>query len=118
MTPPTRQAPATVLRILISRGVDTSWHAQAIECDLTAVSHSRAASLDALVKVIEVHVAHDARVGRAPLSRLAAAPEARRAAFERAARVIDPVELAADARRGLRFLVANSVDDGPDVLVK
>ena len=111
MMPSTPMVPAPVLRILISRGNDTLWHAQAIECDLTAVANSRAASLDTLVKVIEVHVAHDTRMGRAPLSRLAAAPDDRRAAFERAARVVDPVELMRDERAALRFLVANSVDD-------
>ena len=99
-----------VLRILISRGDDTSWQAQAIECDLTVIAESRAASLDALVKVIEVHAAHEARMGRAPFSRLAAAPDDRGAAFERAARLVDPVELARDGRAALRFLVANSID--------
>jgi len=49
---------------------------------------------------------------------LAAAPEARCAVYVRAARLNDPVELAAADRRGLRFLVANSVDERPDVSVK
>ena len=111
MTSSTSTASAPAVRILISRGDDTSWHAQAIECDLTAIADSRAASLDTLIKVIEVHIAHDTRMGRAPLSRLAAAPDERRAAFERAARIVDPVELARHERAALRFLVANSVDE-------
>lgn len=111
MMPSTPADPGPVLRILITRGDDTSWHAQGIECDLTAVAGSRAASLDTLMKVIEEHIAHDTRMGRAPLSRLAAAPNYRRAAFERAARVVDPVELGRHERAALRFLVANSVDD-------
>ena len=101
---------ARVVRVLISRAEDASWQAQALECDLLAIGSSRAAALDTLVKVIEVQAAHDVRHSREPLSRFAEAPEYCWRAFNRTARVAEPVEL---SRHGpassLNFLVANAV---------
>ena len=101
---------ARVVRVLISRAEDTSWKAQALECDLLAIASSRAAALDTLVKVIEVQAAHDVRHSREPLSRFAEAPEYCWRAFNRTARVAEPVELSRHAQASsLHFLVANAV---------
>ena len=99
-----------MVRVLISRAEDASWQAQALECDLLAISSSRAAVLDTLVKVIEVQAAHDVRHSREPLSTFAKAPESCWRAFNRTARVAEPVELSRHApASSLRFLVANAV---------
>ena len=99
-----------VLRVLIRRGEDESWQAQALECDVKAIGATRSAALDALVKVIEVHVAHDTRQGREPLSAFAAAPDRYWAEYNRAAAAADPVELSRDDKAPvLQFLVANAI---------
>ena len=100
-----------VLRVLIRRGEDESWQAQALECDVKAIGATRSAALDALVKVIEVHVAHDARQGREPLSSFAAAPDHYWAEYNRAAAAAEPVELSRDDKApALQFLVANAIN--------
>lgn len=107
--PPTTDR-ARVLRVLISQTDDTSWQAQALECDLLAIGSSRAAALDTLVKMVEVHAAHDARNGREPLSGFAKAPGHCWTEFNRTASLVDPVELARNAHpSGLHFLVVNAV---------
>ena len=99
-----------VLRVLIRRGEDQSWQAQALECDVKAIGATKSAALDALVKVIEVHVAHDARQGREPLSSFAAAPDHYWAEYNRAAAAAEPVELSRDDKApALQFLVANAI---------
>ena len=107
---PTLPGEARVLRVLISRGEDASWQAQALECDLLAIGSSRAAALDTLIKVIEVQAAHDVRNSREPLARFAAAPEYCWSAFKRTASVAAPVELTHPTpASNLHFLVANAV---------
>jgi hypothetical protein len=99
-----------VLRVLIRRGEDESWQAQALECDVKAIGATRSAALDALVKVIEVHVAHDAKQGREPLSSFAAAPDHYWAEYNRAVTAAEPVELSRDDKAPvLQFLVANAL---------
>jgi hypothetical protein len=98
-----------VVRVLISREEESSWHAQALECDLLAIAASRAAALDTLVKVIEVQAAHDARHSRKPLARFAEAPQSCWRAYARTVSVVDPVELSRNTRASLHFLVANAV---------
>ena len=100
-----------VIRVLLDRLDETSWLAHAIECDLTTAADSGGAALDALVKLIEVQVAHDARLRREPLSAFAPAPDDRVAAFERAAAIATPIELSRDERGAtVRFLVANATE--------
>ena len=99
-----------VLRVLIRRGEDESWQAQALEYDVKAIGTTRSAALDALVKVIEVHVAHDTRHGREPLSAFAAAPDHYWTEYNRAATAAEPVELSrGDKAPALQFLVANAI---------
>ena len=103
------------LRVLISRADDSSWQAQALECDVLAISPTRAAALDTLIKVIGVHVTHDARHGRKPLSGFAPAPEHCWMAFHRTTRVAQPVEFSHEGHAsGLHFLVANFIDGAPN----
>lgn len=100
-----------VVRVIISQGEDASWQAQALECDLLAIAPSRAAALDTLVKVIEGHVAHDARQGREPLSGFAEAPQHCWAAFNHTATIAEPIELVCDVpASGLHFLVVNAIE--------
>ena len=111
MTPPRPPNHAHVIRVLLNRIDDTSWLAHAIDCDLTCVADGRGAALDALVKMIEVQVAHDARLRREPLSAFAPAPQDRLAAFEQATSIAAPVELSRDERGAtLRFLIANATE--------
>ena len=99
-----------MVRVLISRGEDASWQAQALECDLLAIGSSRAAALDTLIKVIEVQAAHDLRHSREPLARFAAAPEYCWSAFKRTVSIAEPVELTPPTpASSLHFLVANAV---------
>ena len=101
-----------VLRVLIRRGADASWHAHALECDVTAIGANRWTALDTLVKVIDVHLAHDTRRGRHPLSSFAAAPDRYWAEFHRASKLATPVELSRDGRPPIPyFLVANAIED-------
>lgn len=101
-----------VIRVLIRRGDGTSWQAQVLESDLKTIGASRSAALDTLVKVVQVHVAFDMRLGREPLSTFAAAPDDDWTEFERASKVAQPVELSHHSRaRVLCFLVANAIDE-------
>jgi hypothetical protein len=99
---------------LVSQAEDATWQAQALECDLLAIASTRAAALDTLVKIIQGHVAHDARQGRDPLSGFAEAPEHCWNAFNYTASIAAPVELAADTLGSeLHFLVLNAVEAEP-----
>ena len=101
-----------VIRVLIRRGDGTSWQAQVLESDLKTIGASRSAALDTLVKVVQVHVAFDMRLGREPLSTFAAAPDDDWTEFERASKVAQPVELSHHSRaRVLCFLVSNAIDE-------
>jgi len=101
-----------VLRVLIRRGDGASWQAQMLESDVKTIGASRSAALDTLVKVVQVHVAFDVRLGREPLSTFATAPDDDWTEFERASKVAEPVELSHHSRaRVLCFLVANAVDE-------
>ena len=107
---PSLPGEARIVRVLISRGEDASWYAQALECDLLAIGSSRAAALDTLIKVLEVQAAHDVRNSREPLARFAAAPEYCWTAFKQSASVAEPVELTPPTpASSLHFLVANAV---------
>lgn len=101
-----------VIRVLIRRGAGASWQAQVLESDVRTIAASRSAALDTLVKVVQVHVAFDLRLGREPLSTFAAAPDDDWTAFDRASKVAQPVELSHHSRaRVLCFLVANAIDE-------
>ena len=100
-----------VMRVLIRRGGGASWQAQVLESDVKTIGASRSAALDTLVKVVDVHVAFDMRLGREPLSTFAAAPDDDWTEFDRASKVAQPVELSHHSRaRELCFLVANAID--------
>lgn len=100
----------SLLRIVVYAEPDHRWTAQAIECDLRASSGTRDAALDTLLKLIEVHVAFDARRGTDPLSRFAPAPPPCWQRFAAAAAAQEPLELTRSDRStaDLRFLVATS----------
>ena len=104
--------PRQVMRVLIRRGDGASWQAQVLESDVRTIGTSRSAALDTLVKVVQVHVAFDMRLGREPLSTFATAPEGDWTEFHRASKVAEPVELSHHSRaRVLCFLVANAIDE-------
>jgi hypothetical protein len=101
-----------VIRVLIRRGDGASWQAQVLESDVRTIGASRSAALDTLVKVVQVHVAFDIRLGREPLSMFATAPDDDWTEFDRASKVAEPVELSHRSRaRVLCFLVANALDE-------
>ena len=101
----------SLLRIIVHAESATRWIAQAIECDLMASGGTRDAALDTLIKLVEVHVAFDARHGTDPLSRFAPAPPECWNRFAAAAAAQEPLELTRSERPAdLRYRVATSID--------
>ena len=100
----------SMLRIVVYAEPHDRWIAQAIECDLSASGSTRDAALDTLIKLVEVHVAFDARRGTDPLSRFAPAPPPSWNRFAAAAAAQDPLELTRSERpTDLRYLIATAV---------
>ena len=100
----------SLLRIVVYPESTSRWTAQAIECDLMASASTRHAALDTLLKLVEVHVAFDARQGTDPLSRFAPAPPPCWERFATAAAAEAPLELTrSDRPIDLRYLVATCV---------
>ncbi len=98
-----------LLRIVVYPESTGGWTAQAIECDLMAWGATRAAALDTLLKLVEVHVAFDGRQGTDPLSRFAPAPPPCWERFATAAAAEEPLKLTRSNRpTDLRYLVATS----------
>lgn len=107
----------SLLRVVVYAASPDEWCAHALDCDVQCTSRTPDTALEALIAVVETHLAADRRSRRDPLGAFAATPQSMWGKFAVAAHLNRPVEVQRTVGSGrVRYLIATSVDPVPSGL--